>query len=52
VGEGLEAILGLLDRLENIDPDPDATPPQYLGHMPRSHQPINVTMTAREPAAV
>lgn len=51
-GEGLEAIYCLLDCKEQIAGDPSAPQPQYLGHMPRSHQPLNVVLTAREIAAV
>jgi hypothetical protein len=37
--------LRLLDRTEAFAPDPDAAPPAYIGHMPRSHRPLNVVLT-------
>jgi cytochrome P450 len=48
-GEGLEAIHELLQRFEHIARDEEAEPPRFIGHMPRSHRPINVVMIAREP---
>ena len=50
--EGLECILRLLDRVRDFGLDVAAEPPRYLGHMPRSHRPINVVMRASEPVAV
>lgn len=49
-GEGLEAVLGILERYDEFALDPAAEPPQYLGHMPRSHRPVNVVMHARDAA--
>jgi cytochrome P450 len=43
--EGLEVILRLLDRAEQFTPDQAAPPPQFIGHMPRSHRPLNVVLT-------
>jgi cytochrome P450 len=46
-GEGVEAIYELLERTSSIAGDPEAPPPRYLGHMPRSHRPLNAIITAR-----
>ena len=50
-GEGLEAIHELLERMDHIELDPDAEPPRFVGHMPRSHRPLNSILTTREVAA-
>jgi cytochrome P450 len=49
-GEGVEAIHALLERVQSLALDPDADPPRFLGHMPRSHRPLNSLLTARKPA--
>jgi cytochrome P450 len=46
-GEGVEAIKLLLDRVERFVPDVEAPGPEFIGHMPRSHRPLNVVLTAR-----
>jgi hypothetical protein len=39
--EGAEAISQLLAEFSDIAPDPAADPPRFVGHMPRSHEPLN-----------
>jgi cytochrome P450 len=39
--EGAEAIAQLLAEFSDIAPDPQAQPPRFVGHMPRSHEPLN-----------
>jgi cytochrome P450 len=46
-GEGVEAIKLLLDRVEQFVPDAEASGPEFIGHMPRSHRPLNVVLTPR-----
>jgi hypothetical protein len=47
-GEGLEVLYHLLDRVEAFSADPNAPAPQFLGHMPRSHRPLNVVVSQRQ----
>jgi cytochrome P450 len=44
-GEAVEAVERLLARVESMSWDPDAEPPQFFGHMPRSYRPLNVLLT-------
>lgn len=48
--EAAEAIEQLLESMSDITPDRDAAPPRFIGHMPRSHEPLNVVLTHRAPA--
>jgi cytochrome P450 len=43
--EGAEAISQLLAEFSDIAPDPAADPPRFVGHMPRSHEPLNSLLT-------
>lgn len=43
--EAAEAIEQLLESICDIAPDRDAAPPRFIGHMPRSHEPLNVVLT-------
>lgn len=45
--EGAEAVSQLLGSVSEIAPDRDAEPPRFIGHMPRSHEPLNVALTHR-----
>jgi cytochrome P450 len=48
--EAAEAIEQLLESMSDIEPDRDAAPPRFIGHMPRSHEPLNVVLTHRAAA--
>ena len=50
-GEGVEVIGALLDRMDFVR-DGSAPAPRYLGHMPRSHRPLNATLRARAAVTV
>jgi cytochrome P450 len=43
--EAAASIEELLQRISSIEWDTSAEPPQFVGHMPRSHQPLHVVMT-------
>jgi cytochrome P450 len=48
--EAAEAIEQLLESMSDIVPDRDAARPRFIGHMPRSHEPLNVVLTHRTAA--
>jgi cytochrome P450 len=43
--EAAAAVEELLQRSPSLEWDTSADPPQFVGHMPRSHRPLNVVLT-------
>jgi cytochrome P450 len=46
--EAVATIHALLEQVSEITWNPDVEPPQFMGHMPRSHRPLNVLLVRQE----